>query len=184
MRLPIFAIACFISWSADAQIAVMPAPKQMAINFCRNELHNRIPAPIEGLWQLPSGAILATHRLDDSSFELKLFNSPDLSAQQGIVVGTLRPGAKPGMYDASLARSIDRGVPSKRTVSVAITISDDLSWIEFTHYRKGISVDIRRFIPYLFRLSIRSSDTRPDGLNGARRIYPLPVLNPDTPLEL
>lgn len=93
-------------------------------------------------------------------------------------------GARPGLYDAHVARHVnDKGRLSKMT-SLAVTVSTNGAWIEFEQYKKGIRVNLSRLIPYMFRYSIQKIDTRPNGLIGARRVYPETHPTDDNPLIL
>ncbi len=47
-------------------------------------------------------------------------------------------------------------------------------------YRKGKTVNLLRWLPYLFRISVSEVDTRPSGIDGATRIAPPSIKYPVT----
>ena len=165
-------------------LSVSQAPKQAAIQAMSIALEGRTPSPVEGVWQTDSQGIINIVRTGTDTYDIILYGSDDLSLPLPLTIGSLRHAARPGLYDATIARSIShRGKVSKPT-RMAIRVSDKGSWIEFLPYKKGLKVNLRRLLPYLFRFSVQTVDTRPEGLEGARRIYPQPYPTADDPLVL
>ncbi len=173
-------------WGTDSfgQTSVVSSPRIEAARYFDARTQGRTPAPVEGVWQTSDGVILAITRSGEATFDMKLFSCEDLSIPMPITVGEIRLGARPGLYDAHMARKIDNKGRSSRMTSLAITVSDNASWLEFASYKKGLSVNLYRLIPYMFRFSVRTVDTRPQGLQGARRLYPTPYPDADNPLVL
>ena len=170
--------------AADTATVVAAAPRQLAISDFRERTAGRTISPVEGVWSTGESTIFSVVRSSDNSFDIVLYASGKLDIPLPLAIGHLTPGGRPGLYDARIARNISSGGKLSRMASVCLRVSDNASWLEFHPYKKGVSVNFRRLLPYMFRFSISQSDTRPEGLNGARRIFPRPNPTSDNPLIL
>ncbi len=179
---------CCICFTSLAQVPcvdsmIQASPIKLAENDFLRMTQGRALSPIEGVWQLSSSCIVSIVRSSLNNYDVVLYTSDDLRISVPTKVGEMTPGARPGLYDARLARRVSDGKLSGMN-SLAVTISDNGTWLEFAQYKKGIRVNLSRLIPYMFRFAVRSVDTRPDGLVGARRIYPKPYPTADNPIIL
>lgn len=179
--------AAAFSYAGDkhpAHPAVSPSPVEAARMAVDQAAHNRTLSPLEGVWQTSPLTILAIIRTGQSTYDIIMYGSDDLSIKLPRKVGSATTAARPGLYDAHIARRISKGGKLSRPANVALQLSDNLAWLEFNVYKKGIRVNLSRLLPYMFRFAFRSVDTSPQGLEGARRIYPAPYPTADNPLVL
>ena len=111
-------------------------------------------------------------------------HTPDLGIAPGTVMGTARTSGKAGMYDASIFRSFTADGKGHRPQRLAITVDIATGMLRFDPYKQGWRVNLRRLIPYLFRVTVQREDSRPDGLDGAMRVYPAPPPSIQNPIVL
>ncbi len=175
----LYVIGCFANSEIDN---IAPSPKQAAINAVVQASAGRTLSPVEGVWQAGPCSLIAIIRKSRSVYDIILYSSDDLSISLPVKIGEMTAGARPGLYDTHIARRINNKGKLSRTESLAVTISDNGSWLEFEQYKKGVRVNLSRLIPYMFRHAIQSIDTRPNGLTGARRVYPDNYYTDDNPL--
>lgn len=147
--------------------------------------------PAEGVWQMTAdGAIFAVERVHASATEtmprelrITVIRSPQRRVRPGSVMGTARPTVKPGVYEARLnTRIADIGgleLPRR----FLLTLNQEGTTMTLEPYKSPLKVNLLRLIPYLYR-TVRLQNSRPQGLDGAVRIYPAPEVNPLTPVYL
>lgn len=135
-------------------------------------------APIEGVWLMSAdGALIAIAAMpgDASSYSVTLIDSPDFTIEPGTPLGQLSPMAKTGVYDLSLAAvpGLKRDFKDKlgRRMSYVLEMVEN-GRFTLSAYHRGKRISLRRWLPYLFRVSVVENATRPEGLDGAVRIYP------------
>lgn len=156
-----------------------------AVEQSRHLWHGRQSlAPIEGVWMTSAGAYIAIRANGINSYEMTVIHTPDLSIAPGTVMGSAHISGKMGMYDASIFRDFTADGKGHRPQRLAITVDISTGMMRFDPYKQGWRVNLRRLIPYLFRFSVQREDTRPDGLEGAMRIYPTPPPTQQNPIEL
>lgn len=141
-------------------------------------------APIEGVWMTSAGAYIAIHANGINTYEMTILHSPDLSILPGTVMGSAHTSGKIGMYDASIFRSFSSKGKGRRPQRLTITVDISTGMMRFDPYKQGWRINLRRLIPYLFRVTVQHEDTRPDGLEGAMRIYPTPPPSMQNPILL
>lgn len=127
--------------------------------------------PVCGIWQLGGdGAQIAivNRTGEKSKFDIYLIDSPDMSVIPGAVIGLLSATGKLGTYDAQFYSV--KG-PLKRTMRYIVSLGND-GRMQFDSYKKGKSVALWRWIPYLYRISVTDRNTRPSNADGAVRVYP------------
>lgn len=144
----------------------------------------QVLAPIEGVWMTSAGAYIAIHANGINTYEMTILHSPDLSIAPGTVMGSAHISGKAGMYDASIFRNFSPNGKGHRPQHLAITVDISTGMMRFDPYKQGWRVNLRRLIPYLFRFSVQREDTRPDGLEGAMRIYPASPPSIQNPIAL
>lgn len=131
-----------------------------------------------------AGAYIAIRANGINSYEMTVIHTPDLSITPGTVMGSAHISGKMSMYDASIFRDFTADGKGHRPQRLAITVDISTGMMRFDPYKQGWRVNLRRLIPYLFRFSVQREDTRPDGLEGAMRIYPTPPPTQQNPIEL
>ncbi len=130
----------------------------------------RQPDPIEGLWQFPAdGAVLLIEKRSASTYDITILDSPSLDVRPGTVIGTAVTTPTAGVYDANFD---PKPIKNKRLkkANAALKLSD--GYLSFKPYTTGKRVALWRWIPYFFRITVFDDNSRPSGLDGARRIYP------------
>ncbi|MDE6534878.1 MAG: hypothetical protein K2K82_02600 [Muribaculaceae bacterium] len=152
----------------------------------------RLPlSPVEGIWEMAAdGAVFAIERTEASDSEvlprelrIVILRSPLRRVRPGSVMGTARPTVKPGVYEAWINTKISElgalTLPRKFT----LTLNSEQNALTIQPFKSPVKVNLFRMIPYLYRV-VRIQDSRPDGLDGAIRIYPPQPVNPLTPVYL
>lgn len=148
-------------------------------------------SPAEGIWEMAAdGAMFAIERVDDSDSEtlprelrIVILRSPLRRVRPGAVMGTARPTVKPGVYEARINTKISElgalSLPRKFT----LTLNGEQNAMTIQPFKSPVKVNFLRMIPYLYR-AVRLQDSRPEGLDGAIKIYPPQPVNPLTPVYL
>ncbi len=133
---------------------------------------------LEGIWEIngnPSGGLIAITGTPGlpGVFDVTLLESPDWRTPAGTPCGRATAGSSSGSYDATLRAAYSPAGRGAQDVRVLMELSEDGQTLTFRPYRKGLRLSLRRMLPYLFGVSVRSENTRPDGaLDGARRLWP------------
>lgn len=129
--------------------------------------------PIEGVWRIAGdGAVFAVLPGEGGdTFRLVIVDSPDMSVLPMTEFGTARRTAVAGRYDARLSASLTSGAAVRRDRNLIISLRDDGTLI-FEPYKKGLKLNLWRVLPYMFRFSVASQNTRPSDIDGAVRLYP------------
>lgn len=136
--------------------------------------------PVEGVWQWPDdGAIMLVRRHTATSFDIYLLDSPRADIRPGVKIGELISAPASGNYDCHLSPSA-LGSGKARSHDCHVAISEGNRLI-FKPYRRHDSLSLLRLVPYVLRVGFLRS-TRPDNLDGARRIYPPSTLITDITL--
>lgn len=147
--------------------------------------------PAEGIWQMAAdGAVFAIERETPSATEtmprqlrLTIIRSPHRRVRPGSVMGSAHPTVKPGVYEATLNTRIADLSGLELPRRFLLTLNSDGTAITIEPYKSPVKVNLFRLIPYLYRV-VRVQESRPQGLDGAVRIYPAPTVNPLTPTYL
>ncbi|MDE7376742.1 MAG: hypothetical protein K2N16_07820 [Muribaculaceae bacterium] len=127
--------------------------------------------PVEGVWQIhDDGAMLLIAKESASTFSIILLDSPLLDAPTGVAIGRAVATADADRYDATLERGAITDSKLRSTRLVLSVTTDGM--LRFAPYSTGVKLNLRRWVPYLFRI-VESNNTRPAGLMGARRIFPI-----------
>lgn len=146
-------------------------------------------SPIEGIWQMAAGgATFVIERAESSSdiapatLRIVMLRSSRRSVRPGTVVGHAVTTAKPGVYEARLYTSFasKSGLASLR--SFTLELNNDM--VVITPFKSPIKVNIFRLLPYMYGRAVTLQTSRPEGLNGAMRVYPAPVGHPLSPIYL
>ena len=170
----------------------IPDTSQQLSGYERDSVTNRLRAlplhDIEGLWQwVEDGAIIAIERdfINEAitRYRMVIVESPQRSIRPGTVMGYLTTTAKRGNFDARIYTDNDLTGLLSKTKSFNIVMSDDTHF-SITSYREGISVNLWRLIPYMYRINISTKSNRPQGLDGCIKIFPPSTSKPQNPRYL
>lgn len=134
----------------------------------------RVTDPVEGVWKWPDdGATMLICRRTPTSFTITILDSPRPGVRPGTKIGQLISAPQRGEYDCHIDPSaLGTGKARGKDCRVTLVEGDRLM---FSPYRRNDSFSLRRLVPYLLRVGFSSSN-RPTTLDGARRIYPPPVI--------
>ena len=131
-------------------------------------LSGRVLEPIEGLWQWPDDGTLALiSRSSESTFDLIIIDSPRLDIMPGTVMGKAVATPQVNIYDARIYSG-----SGEKATKCTITTTDGGRHLAFEGYREGKRVSLWRWLPYMFRITVRDNAGRPKGLEGPVKVYP------------
>lgn len=131
--------------------------------------------PIEGQWQVcDGGPILSFNPSADTPGVLDIvwIDGADMSIPAGTVLGTAVATPTPGLYDCT-AWTDPRGKRTRKRGKVTFTIKLESKLADtfvFEGYERGTKFQLSKLLPFWYRRPIKQVDTRPKGLDGARRI--------------
>ena len=148
-------------------------------------LHN-----IEGVWQfVDDGAVIAIERFNPdyiagtqtNHYRMVIIKSPVLSIERGTVMGYIISTAKRNIFDAYIYTSGGLEGLLSKPKTFTLNLSDD-NLLSFNEYKTEVKINLWRWLPYIYRVGLSITNSRPKGLDGCIRIYPLsatqPPLNP------
>lgn len=127
-------------------------------------------SPIEDVWKLvATGGLIAVERVEPRGadvgsadcYRMVVLRAPDWAVRPGTVMGYLQPTAAGGTYEAKIYTDTDGDGTLRGAKSFRVVVSEDA--MQFYRVRSGLSVNIFRLLPYMFR---RAVDYRPDDHNG------------------
>lgn len=141
-------------------------------------------APVEGVWRMSGSEGLFAVVADSGTifFKLIVVDSPDRNILPGTVMGACTAVGKADCYDARIYISSDTGILSKPK-RYTITLADDGRLIMEPVTNK-LKVNLWRFLPYMFRMTVTRVNNRPDNLDGAVRVFPPATASPLIPRYL
>lgn len=137
-----------------------------------------------GIWQFGGDGAIFEIRPQAGRhgvYDLWLLESPDLSAPSGIIFGHMESTGRDNYYDVTLYEALKAGKRSaklSKTKSFIFNFNPREGSVVITEYRTGPRLSLRRWIPYLFRVAVDRTESRPSGIDGARRISPPSVNYP------
>jgi len=131
--------------------------------------------PVEGIWRVAGfRSVIAVVGAGRDAYDIIAVDVDAPSVLPGTLIGTARPTAKDGTYDAEIYTKASPDGKMHRKADFIITVDMSLRRLTLKHYFKGIAVRMWRSIPYLFGATLRNRDTRPDDIDGCLRIWPEP----------
>lgn len=153
--------------SASAVMATEP----MTFASAREITDRRGVDPVTGIWRIGTdGATVAI--LPDAGtsghFTVYLLDSPDYSVIPGSKIGSAVATGSPATYDAELIKK-NRFADRRQRFIINL---DGNGHLKFRSYTKGKQITLWRWLPYLFRMTVKDRNTRPESSDGAIRIYP------------
>ena len=131
-------------------------------------------SPIEGDWIVNnSGVVLRFVRASEGTafYDILWIDGPDLSILPGTKVGSATATPDLAVYDCSVVTDPRGSSDKKRYARFAIRLDADTgdSFV-FTPYEQGVKFSLQSLLPYWWRRPIKTVNTRPNGLDGARRV--------------
>ena len=128
--------------------------------------------PIVGRWRILGSSDVVDIRPADVADEFVMLwvDGDDCSIMPGTVVGRLTAAPAPGLYDCRMP--IDpTGDTNPKVWEATVTISpSDPYTFTFGHYERRNSLNVRNLLPRWLRVSVSRKDSRPNNLDGARRV--------------
>lgn len=150
------------------------APVALLIAVAASAAPMRAASPLEGDWQMyGAGARLRFCERPGAQgiLDIVWLDGPDLSIAPGTVVGQAVQAPAPGTFDCSVDMdprgSADRKRYARFVVRLDPTTADSFT---FAPYEQGVKFSIQGLLPYWWRRPLKSVDTRPSNLDGARRV--------------
>lgn len=144
---------------------------------------DRVVDEVEGVWRFPrGGAVLLICKASASSYDIRVLDSPRLDMRPGTKIGEMYETPTRHTYDGNLKlKPLGKSIKLKSS-DMVFKVTDD-GYLCLYPYKTGYSISFKRLFYRFFKISIIDNGEKPDGLVGAKRIYP-PVLNPRTPVCL
>lgn len=189
----VLAIYPALAWCADF-LAQLPATSSIVSGYeSEDSLCERMTAlplcPVEGIWQMSAdGAVFAIERAEPSTahapanLRMVMLRSPWRSIRPGTVFGHVVPTAKPGVYEAriysSFAQRSGLAIPRRFTIDVKSDI------LILKPFKSPVKINLFRLLPYMYRRVITPQQSRPEGLDGAVKLFPSSAGHPLTPIYL
>lgn len=160
-------------------LAVHAGEKPLTVSV--NRLDSIIAAtpvtPVEGVWQfLPDNAAIAIIRRPGSlsvagptQFDIYLYSTVTSRMLSGTLLGTLSATPQADTYLAEMFADPNGKSGKRKSFIIKLT---DPSHLSFSKLKNGLSIDLWRLVPYLFRVSVKR-DTSSDNLHGCVKLKPL-----------
>ena len=137
-------------------------------------LYGFAASPVEGDWQVNHGGALLRFVAacgNPGVFDILWLDGPDLSIAPGTKVGTAVAAPDAGVYDCTVATDPRGKGDKKRHARFVIRLDADTGdSFTFAPYEQSVKISIQSLLPYWWRRPIKNVDTRPGGLDGARRV--------------
>lgn len=140
---------------------------------------------IEGVWRMSGSEAMMAIVADHGTIfhKIVIVDSPDRNLLPGTIMGVCTALGRNNCYDARIfTSSAPFGILSKPK-RFTLTLSDDGRLIMEPITNK-LKVNLWRFLPYMFRMSVVRVNNRPDNLDGAVRVFPDVNVSPLTPRYL
>lgn len=131
----------------------------------------RVLDPIEGVWQMyDDGAAIIITKIASTTYKIVLLDSPRLDIEPGTELGRAVATPVSGTYDATL-KAYALGHKRVKGTSMVMKIVDGCN-MQFKPYSEKWSISFNRWIYRMLRVT-PVKGRAPEGLVGARRVYPL-----------
>ena len=130
--------------------------------------------PVEGDWQVNGGGAtlrFEPSRGDEGRLNIVWLDGPDLAIEPGTIIGSAIVTSQPGVYDCAVDTD-PRGKGDRRHYARFVVKLDADTGDSFTFapYEQGVRFQLQALLPYWWRRPVKQVDTRPAGLDGARRV--------------
>lgn len=157
-------------------VAIMATAAPLRLNI--DHTTPSVASP-QGLWRVPGGALFFITPIPghEGMYNIVTVDVAQTDIVPGTVMGTVRMATNGTRADAQIFTDMRTGKARKRKADYAITFADNFTTLTFSHYRKGVYVDLVRALPYLFRPGYENRDQRPKALDGAVKLpaYNYPI---------
>lgn len=160
--------------SPDRWIDTLPTESVVLDGYMSDGIEERMDieasSPIEDVWKLvATGGLIAVERVEPRGadvgsadcYRMVVLRAPDRAVRPGTVMGYLQPTAAGDTYEAKIYTDTDGDGTLRGAKSFRVVVSEDA--MQFYRVRSGLSVNIFRLLPYMFR---RAVDYRPNDHNG------------------
>lgn len=130
--------------------------------------------PIEGDWQINGdGARIRfiPARGAASSCDIIWLDGPRLDILPGTIIGNAIPTSRPGVYDCRVDTDPRGKADRHRYARFVIKLDADTGdSFTFAPYEQAVKFSFQALLPYWWRRPLKSVDSRPSDLDGARRV--------------
>ena len=128
---------------------------------------------IEGVWRMSGSEGMMAIVADSGTIfqRIIVLESPDRNILPGTVMGVCTALGRNNSYDARIYTTESTSGILSKPKRFTLTLSDDGRLIMEPITNK-LKVNLWRFLPYMFRMSVVRVNNRPDNLDGAVRVYP------------
>ena len=128
---------------------------------------------IEGVWRMSGSEGMMAIVADSGTIfqRIIVLESPDRNILPGTVMGVCTALGRNNSYDARIYTTESTSGILAKPKRFTLTLSDDGRLIMEPITNK-LKVNLWRFLPYMFRMSVVRVNNRPDNLDGAVRVYP------------
>ena len=128
---------------------------------------------IEGVWRMSGSEGMMAIVADSGTIfqRIIVLESPDRNILPGTVMGVCTALGRNNSYDARIYTTESTSGILSKPKRFTLTLSDDGRLIMEPITNK-LKVNLWRFLPYMFRMSVVKVNNRPDNLDGAVRVYP------------
>lgn len=139
--------------------------------------------PVEGLWEFPAdGGMVAVERCaliagGTRQYRMVVVSVANRALLPGTVLGTFAATAQANVYDGQFftALSADGMTPTSPRQAI-LELDGETSRLSMRRVRKGLTVNLWRLLPYIFRFSVTRRDDSPRNLDGWIRLFPPPAV--------
>lgn len=128
---------------------------------------------IEGVWRMSGSEGMMAIVADSGTIfqRIIVLESPDRNILPGTVMGVCTALGRNNSYDARIYTTESTSGILSKPKRFTLTLSDEGRLIMEPITNK-LKVNLWRFLPYMFRMSVVRVNNRPDNLDGAVRVYP------------
>ena len=135
---------------------------------------SRAASPLQGDWQMNGGGALlrfAPAAGSQADLDIVWLDGPALDIPEGTVIGSAVASPEAGVYDCRVDFDPRGRGDRRKYVRFVIRIDKKTSdSFTITPYEQKTRVSLHALLPYWWRRPLRTVDTRPGGLDGARRV--------------
>lgn len=139
-------------------------------------LADKALSPVEDVWVLVStGGLIAVERVSHAGadvgvldcYRMVVLRAPDRAVRPGTVMGYMQPTAARGTYEARIYTGTDGDGTLREAKTFRIVVKEDA--MQFYRVRSGLSVNLFRMLPYMFRRAVDYKTDDHNGLDGCVR---------------
>lgn len=162
------------------------APGYTTADSVRTRMAAMPLCPLEGLWRMAGdGALVAVESYcvpelprsrQPSTFRMVMVKSPQRHIRPGTVIGHLVSTVRPGVYEARIYTAVAERTGLDIPGEFLLTLDDNGVRLTFSRRKVRVRLNLNVMLPYMFRSMVRvRRDPRPEGLDGAIKVFPASV---------